>query len=114
MWVEVQLLPPPGMNQRKRHAAVFAVDRKIRIERKHVVPVVDFGHADDAGIGQRHRIIRSAASRVMSVCASNNGQITGAAPIGMRHKSVPYSGSGYAHLHATDAGELGNGNVARV
>ena len=45
----------PGVQEGKRRPTVFPVDGKIRVERQHRVVLIDFSHADDASIRQRHR-----------------------------------------------------------
>src|SRR5438105_5037151 len=42
------------MDQRQRRAAMFAIYRKIGIEREDGLSVVDFRHSHDAGVGNRH------------------------------------------------------------
>jgi hypothetical protein len=34
---------------------MFSIDRKIRVEGQNIVPIMDFGHANNARVGQRHR-----------------------------------------------------------
>ena len=43
------------MDERQGRSAAFAVDGEVGVERQGGVAVVEFGHADEAGVGQRHR-----------------------------------------------------------
>lgn len=45
------------MNERKWNAAMFAIDRKIGIQRQHGVLLIDLGHSYDTRISQRHRSV---------------------------------------------------------
>ena len=45
------------MNERKRHTAMFPIDREIGIQCQDGMPFMDFGHAYDASIRQRHRCV---------------------------------------------------------
>ena len=46
-----------GHNERQRFAAMFAKDREMRIQGADVVPIEQFRHPNNAGIGERHRRI---------------------------------------------------------
>lgn len=43
------------MDDPKRCAAVLPADQEIRIQSQGGVPIMNFGHPYDAGIGERHR-----------------------------------------------------------
>ena len=48
-------LPRFWVDERKRGAAMLAIDRKIGIECQHSVPLIELGHSYDTGVGERHR-----------------------------------------------------------
>jgi hypothetical protein len=43
------------VDERQRRSAMFSIDQEIGIQRQDGMPIMDFGHANDACIGQRHR-----------------------------------------------------------
>jgi hypothetical protein len=46
-----------GLQERDHPSAARAVDAEISIERHHGAPIVQLGHPDEAGVGQRCRSV---------------------------------------------------------
>src|SRR6476660_487357 len=42
-------------NEFDRGSPILSVDREIGVQRKYGMPIVNFGHAHDTGVGKRHR-----------------------------------------------------------
>jgi hypothetical protein len=53
-WVEFRALFLRGKKESKRLMAMFTVDHEIGIERQHGILIVNFGHAHNTRIGERH------------------------------------------------------------
>ena len=43
------------VDERQRRPAMLSIDQEIGVERQDGMPIMDFRHPDDAGVGQRHR-----------------------------------------------------------